>query len=106
MVNISGVLKLAATVCPASTLREITMPLIGAAMVVRSRSTLAESTDAWRILMLASAWWSETRFCWYSDSETSFAVKSSWLRLKLNCASSRPAWALARSATARAIERS
>ena len=74
MVNISGVLKLAATVCPASTFREITMPLIGAAMVVRSRSTLAESTDAWRILMLASAWWSATRFCWYSDSETSFAV--------------------------------
>ena len=41
MVNSTGACRLAATVCPASTLRRITVPSTGARMMVRSRSTWA-----------------------------------------------------------------
>ena len=41
MVNSTGACRLAATVCPASTLRRITVPSTGARMMVRSRSTCA-----------------------------------------------------------------
>jgi hypothetical protein len=51
--NSTGACRLAATVCPASTLREITMPSTGARMVVRSRSTLACASSDSRCLTRA-----------------------------------------------------
>ena len=44
-----------ATVCPTSTLREITIPLVGAEMVHRLRSTWAFSRVASLIMTCASA---------------------------------------------------
>jgi len=55
MVNSTGACRLAATVCPASTLRRITVPSTGARMMVRSRSTLAWRSSDSRCFTVASA---------------------------------------------------
>ncbi len=55
MVNSVGVLRLAATVCPASTCREMTTPSTGATIDVRARSTRAEASAASRCLTTACA---------------------------------------------------
>ena len=47
IVNNVGACRLAATVWPISTLREMTVPLMGERMMVRSRSTWACSSAAW-----------------------------------------------------------
>lgn len=83
MTNRVGELRLAATVWPISTRREITMPSMGAKMLVRSRSTLARSTLAWRVLTTASAWlW--VALAWSnSDLEIKLAARRSLERAKL-----------------------
>ena len=53
--NSCGVLKLAATVWPASICREITTPSTGATIEVRARSTRAVASAASRCLTVASA---------------------------------------------------
>ena len=53
--NSVGVLRLAATVCPASTWREMTMPSTGAMIDVRDRSTRAPARAASRCLTIAAA---------------------------------------------------
>ena len=55
IVNSVGVLRLAATVCPASTWREMTTPSTGATIDVRARSTRADASAASRCLMTAAA---------------------------------------------------
>ncbi len=55
MVNSTGACRLAATVCPASMLRRITVPSTGARMMVRSRSTCACLSSDSRCFTVASA---------------------------------------------------
>ena len=52
----TGALRLAATVCPTSTLREMTMPSIGEVIVQWSRSTFAFCSAPSLIFTLACAW--------------------------------------------------
>ena len=49
--NSVGALRLAATVCPASTWREMTTPSTGATIAVRARSTRADASAASRCLI-------------------------------------------------------
>ena len=60
MVKSVGADRLAATVCPISTAREMTTPSTGARIVVWSRSTFA--------------WWSAAAFCFtWARAEASIA---------------------------------
>ncbi len=80
IVNRVGAWRLAATVCPTSTLRPTTVPSTGARMKVRSRSTCAWRSAASFCTTLAAALFSiacVTRSCASAD-RTAETWASSW----------------------------
>ena len=66
MTNSSGACRLAATVCPLSIARLITMPLTGEVMRVRSRSmrACARLASRWATLAWADATWADATWAW------------------------------------------
>ena len=83
MMNSSGADMLAATVCPTSTCRAMTMPSMGAVMTVWPRLTSLWFSDARDWMTLASADWS-----WASADRTATWAASSSEAAMRSCADS------------------